>query len=166
MSSSSSISTTNLSFDHESLFKDIDNELEHDCEKLEEKKRKSSNKTPTTPTYRAQMQILQLKVMTTRFYQRFCFEQMGVSLNFEKNCPLGFFISEPKHPSSKSPLVYIMGIPYYQVQKYYTCLSELNYPWRITSKKIVKLYNFYFLPVKKSCHLFFCQIVLSVYQRF
>ena len=132
MSSSSSISTTNLSFDHESLFKDIDNELEHDCEKLEEKKRKSSSETPTTPTYRAQMQILQLKViiiMTTRFYQRFCFEQMGVSLNFEKNCPLGFFISEPKHPSSKSPLVYIMGIPYYQVQRYYTCLSGLNYPW-------------------------------------
>ena len=67
-SSTSSISAPHsLSFDHESLFKDVDNELEQDYEKLEEKKKKSSSssisKRPTTPTYRAQMQIIQLKVI-------------------------------------------------------------------------------------------------------
>ena len=60
MSSTSSVSSPNLSFDHESLFKEVDNELEQDCEKMEKKKKKA--KRPTTPTYRAHMQIIQLKV--------------------------------------------------------------------------------------------------------
>ncbi|XP_066930657.1 uncharacterized protein [Clytia hemisphaerica] len=60
-SSSMSLSSPALSFDHESLFKDVDNELEKDCEKLERKK-KASNQRPKSPaTYRAQMEIIQLK---------------------------------------------------------------------------------------------------------
>ena len=67
-SSTSSIhspNTNNLSFDHESLFRDVDNELEQDYEKLEQKKKLKTPtrpQRPTTPTYRAQMQIIQLKV--------------------------------------------------------------------------------------------------------
>jgi len=60
-SSSMSLSSPALSFDHESLFKDVDNELEKDCETLERKK-KASNQRPKSPaTYRAQMEIIQLK---------------------------------------------------------------------------------------------------------
>jgi len=64
--STSSVASTssNLSspaFDHESLFRDVDDEIERDYETLE-RKRDMKHKRPTTPTYRAQMEIIQLKV--------------------------------------------------------------------------------------------------------
>ena len=57
-----SLSSPALSFDHESLFKDVDNELEKDCETLERKKKASLQRPKSPATYRAQMEIIQLKV--------------------------------------------------------------------------------------------------------
>ena len=67
--SSSSIASTSSSisspaFDHESLFRDVDDEIERDYETLE-RKRDGKKKRPITPTYRAQMEIIQLKVRVT-----------------------------------------------------------------------------------------------------
>lgn len=57
---SSSSGLSSPAFDHESLFKGVDNEIQQDYQTLERKK-EQKKKRPTTPTYRAQMEIIQFK---------------------------------------------------------------------------------------------------------